>query len=206
MWSAIGRATARQVRVGGGRAAIRSASRLAVHSASRTVPAIPSGIRVAAVFARGLAAVGRPRKTTKTEDSAAPKKKAVGKKAPAKTASKAKAPAEKKKKKAAAGRPKAPLTEEQKTRLEEQKTRLKIRELRKKALLKEEPRDLPNTPWMILLGERTKVMKEDSSIKLVEVARNAAIEYKGLSPAELEVSRKSNLMMHTHHVKNGIAH
>jgi hypothetical protein len=168
------------------------------------VPAIPSGIRVAAVFARGLAAVGRPRKTAKTEDSAVPKTKSADKKAPAKKtaakkpAAKAKATAEKKKK-ATVGRPKAPLTEEA-------KTRLKIRELRKKALLKEEPRDLPSTPWMILLGERTKVMKEDPSIRLVGVARKAATEYKALPAAELEVSRKSNLMMmHMPHVTNGIA-
>jgi hypothetical protein len=166
------------------------------------VPAIPSGIRVSAVFARGLAAVGRPRKTTKTEDSAVPKTKSGDKKAPAKTAGektavKAKATAEKKKKKTV-GRPKSPQTEEE-------KTRLRIRELRKKALLKEEPRDLPGTPWMILLGERTKAMKEDKSIRLVEIARKAAIEYKALPAAEVEVSRKSNPMMHTPRVTNGIA-
>lgn len=184
-----------------------------MHSDLRTAPTLPSGIRVTAVFARGLAAAGRPKKTTKTEDSAAPKKKAAAKKpatkkkttakAAGKKTAKAKAPVEKK---AKMGRPKKQLTEEEEAEAKLRETRQKIRALKAKALLKEEPNKLAYTSWMQFVGERGAVLRQENpDIKLGEITHQLSAEFKALPTAELEVSRKRNLMTHTPRVTNRMA-
>jgi hypothetical protein len=185
MWSAIGRATAQQVRVGAS-LSIRSTGRIAAKLALRPAPVIPSGIRVAAVFARGFASAARPKTTSKAGTSKVAKKKLAAKKATAKktatkkTAKKAKAPAAKKPKRV---REKKPLTEEQKAKLQ-------LRELRKTALLKEEPARLPSTPWRLYCGQRVKELLKagTDANKLGPVMPGLAQDFKALSEAELDVS------------------
>ncbi|KAK4158142.1 hypothetical protein C8A00DRAFT_39527 [Chaetomidium leptoderma] len=180
MWSAIGRATGRQVRVGG-RLLIRQL-------APRTASVIPSGIRVAAVFTRGFAEAGRPTKATKTATSTATKtkkptakkaatKKAATKKTGAKKATKAKAPA---KRKPRVFKPKKPLTEED-------KTKLAIKVLKKRALLKEEPTRLPITSWVVFAAQRVKsLMGGDPAIRFSDAMQLLSAEYKALTPEEIE--------------------
>jgi hypothetical protein len=188
MWSAIGRATAQQVRVGA-TLSIRSTGRIAAKLALRPAPVIPSGIRVAAVFARGFASAARPKKTSKAGTSKVAKKKPATKK----TAKKAKAPAAKKPKRV---REKKPLTEEQKAKLQ-------LRELRKTALLKEEPARLPSTPWRLYCGQRVKELLKagTDANKLGPVMPGLAQDFKALSEAELDVSTDGRSRPHNAYLK-----
>jgi hypothetical protein len=181
MLSTIGLAAARQVRVAG-RLSIRRGSHLVTHLSSRTTTAIPSGIRVAAVFARGYAEHVGPKKTSatakpaKTTTAAKPKKE--------KTAKKTKAPVVKAKK----ARAKKPLTEEQ-------QVKLKIRALRAKALLKEVVPSLPSTPWVVYFTQHAKEdmqgRKKDASLTefMKDLMARLSSSFAALSAAELEVSR-----------------
>jgi hypothetical protein len=158
MLSAIGRATARQARVAG-RLSIRTQL-----TTPRAAPVIPSGIRVAAVFARGFAEAGAPKKTTKTatKTAAAKTKAAVAKKA----------------------------AKQKKVLTEEEKTRLKIRDLKKTALLKEEPVNLPVASWTAFMSKRMKgAMDRDPKPTFTEAVRELSEEFKNLPEAEKEVRR-----------------
>lgn len=178
MWSSIGRATARQVRVGGG-LSIRTARRIAAQLAPRAAPIVPSGIRITAVFARGFAEAGRPKKTatsttSKTKKPSADKtgeKKTATKKAGTKKAAKAKRPAAKKAKKV------------KKVLTDEQKTNRRIRELKKTALLREEPTSLPSTSWMVFVTEQLKEGSETIATAMPRIS----IAYKSLSDSEMQV-------------------
>jgi hypothetical protein len=197
MWSAIGRATARQVRVGG-RLSIRTASRLAV-LAPRTALAIPSGIRVAAVFVRGFAAAAPASKATKATASTATKKKPAAKTTAVKatrstkktTTAKTRAPAVKKAK-ATKPKPKPkPKRKARKPLTPEEAARLKIRELRKAALVKEEPTSGPRNVWSVFVASRMKDAGEDAHMR--DSLRKLAPDFKALSAEELQVSRTGNL-------------
>ncbi|KAK4042101.1 hypothetical protein C8A01DRAFT_33865 [Parachaetomium inaequale] len=197
MLSAIGRATARQARVAGraGRLSSRSASRLTAQLTPRAAPVIPSGIRVAAVFARGFAEAGAPKKTTKTATKTAAKKKPAAKKPAKKAAAKKKTATKKAAKpkaavaKKAAKPKKAPLTEEE-------QARIKIRALKKTALLKEEPVKLPVASWTTFVSKNMKrAMDRNPSPTFTEAVRELSDEFKALPDAEkekLEVERKEN--------------
>ncbi|KAK3311277.1 uncharacterized protein B0T15DRAFT_68508 [Chaetomium strumarium] len=190
MLSAIRRATAGQVRLGG-ELAIRSASRIAVRfAAPQLMPVVPSGIRVAAVFARGYAGRGRPKgSTTKTSTSAEAKKKpasktgrakktgtakktAAAKKAPTKAKKPQKKPAEK-----PARRPKRELTEEQKTKLE-------IRDLKKKALVREQPKGLPDKPWSVFTAQRLRAAGRMEGLEVM--MPQISVDFKALPSDEVE--------------------
>ncbi|KAK3299027.1 uncharacterized protein B0H64DRAFT_386902 [Chaetomium fimeti] len=178
MLSAFGRVAARQAYVASS-LSIRSASRLAA-------PVIPSGFRVVAVFTRGFAAAGAPKKTaTKAKTSAAPKKTTAAKK-PAKTTTKKTAtkkaakPKAKAAKKPTGGRAKKPLTDEE-------KAKKKLRALKQKALLKEQPAKLPVAPWAIFVTNNLKeVLNKDPKPEFAEAMRQLAAEYKALPQQEKE--------------------
>ncbi|AEO65322.1 4948b468-bb2d-4ba7-8b43-c2e639762a7c [Thermothielavioides terrestris] len=180
MWSSIGRATVRQVRVA--RLPIRSASRLAVQLAPRrATPSIPSGIRVAAVFARGFAQRSRPKQTS-TSEAPKTKKAAAAKKKTGKP--KARTAAKK-----AASRPKKELTEEEKAKLAEREKRRELDALKKKALLKEQPAPLPTAPWVLFVSTRMKELTSQTpgaQVVFSDLMPKVAAEYKALPPAELE--------------------
>ncbi|KAK4128389.1 hypothetical protein N657DRAFT_19948 [Parathielavia appendiculata] len=187
MWSAIGRATAQQVRIGG-RLWVRSTSRLAAKLPARVAPIIPSGVRVAAVFSRGFAEAGRPKKTSKAATSKVAKK-AAAKKPATKKKTATKKPARKAKKAPAAKKAKPvkakkPLTEEEKVKRE-------IRALKKTGLLKEEPARLPENPWLVYSSQRVKkaYLELGPDLNLPDVMAGLASDYKALSTAEMEELR-----------------
>jgi hypothetical protein len=194
MWLAIGRATAQQVRVGA-RLTIRTTNRpIATKLALRPAPVIPSGIRVAAVFARGFAAAGRPKKTKAATSKVANGKKPAAKKAAAKkTAKKANSPAAKKPKR----------TRAKKLVTDEEKAKLQLRELKKTALLKEEPTRLPITSWTVYTTQRVKeLLKAGSDVtKLGSVVPALAQDYKALSAEELDVSPDGRSRPPNRHLK-----
>jgi hypothetical protein len=185
MLSAIGRATARQARVAG-RLSIRTQL-----TTPRAAPVIPSGIRVAAVFARGFAEAGAPKKTTKTATkTAAAKTKKPAAKTPAKKPAATKKTTATKK----AAKPKAAVAKkaakQKKVLTEEEKTRLKIRDLKKTALLKEEPVNLPVASWTAFMSKRMKgAMDRDPKPTFTEAVRELSEEFKNLPEEEKEVRR-----------------
>lgn len=172
MWSSIGRATARQVRVGSG-LSIRTTRRIAAQLTPRAAPVIPSGIRIAAVFARGFAEAARPKKTA-TSTAAKTKKPSAKKTGAKKTATK----------KAKPKRPAAKKAKAKKVLTEEQKINRRIAELKKTALLKDEPTLLPNTTWMVFVAEQLREGKEQIQTAMAKLS----IQYKALSASEIEVS------------------
>ncbi|KAK4250452.1 hypothetical protein C7999DRAFT_38526 [Corynascus novoguineensis] len=190
MLSAIGRATARHAYVGG-RLPIRSTNQLT----PRTTAVVSSVIRIAPGFARGFAAETDSTKTTRTKAT-----KAGGKK-PAKTAAKkaatSKATAAKKK----PGPPKKPLTEEE-------KAKIKIKELKKTALINEEPEKLPSTPWMVYLKERMQeVLAREPKPTFNEAVNELSSNYKALPEAEkqrLEAESQKNKVIYEVNFRNWV--
>lgn len=184
MWPTIGLAVVRQARVSAG-LSIRRASRLAVRLSGRTPTVIPAGIRVAAVFPRGYAQATAKKKSATAKKPAAAKKTTTTKKAAASKKT-AKASKSKTAKKAAPKKKKKELTDEE-------KTKLKIRELKKKALLKEVPR-LPANKWMLFFSQRMKEELQGKSpeerVPMKELAAKITSEYKALSAEQLEVSQR----------------
>lgn len=186
MWPTIGLAVVRQARVSAG-LSIRRASRLAVRLSGRTPTVIPAGIRVAAVFPRGYAqATAKKKSATAKKPAAAKKTTTTTKKAAASKKKTAKASKTKTAKKAAPKKKKKELTDEE-------KTKLKIRELKKKALLKEVPR-LPANKWMLFFSQRMKEELQGKSpeerVPMKELAAKITSEYKALSAEQLEVSQR----------------
>ncbi|KAL2017814.1 hypothetical protein VTK56DRAFT_1616 [Thermocarpiscus australiensis] len=165
MWSTIGLTTARQLGVAG---RLIVARRL-----PRTTTVMPSGIRVAAIFGRGFAeARTRTRKSSKTATGTASK--SAAKKKPAAKKAAGKKPAKK------ASTKKAALTAEE-------KTQLKIKELKKRALLKEIHR-LPSTAWSVYVSQHFREQqagntKADPSVFGPTITRLAR-EFKELSTEE----------------------
>jgi hypothetical protein len=192
MLSAFGRAAARKVFVAGS-LSIRSAGRL-------TTPVIPTGYRVVAVFTRGFAAVGAPKKTTKAATTTASKKKPAAKKPVAKkTATKTtkKKPVAKKaakpKAKKAAKKPKA--TRPKKKLTDEEKAKLKLRALKERALLKEQPVKLPVTSWNLYLTKHLKeALNKDPKPQFADAVRQLAAEHRALPEHEKEVRLTQNLV------------
>ncbi|KAL2134765.1 hypothetical protein VTI74DRAFT_10921 [Chaetomium olivicolor] len=176
MWSAIGLATARQARVGG-TLAIRTGSRLVAQVTARNAPVVPCGIRVAAVFARSFAATKSSSKSATATKSAAAKKKPAAKKPAAKKAAKPKA---------AAGKTKKVKKEVS----EETKTKLKIKELRQKALLREQVGRLPDSAWTVFMTQRVKAELKGGTVPartvLKDMMSRLTSEYKALPAAEVE--------------------
>ena len=186
MLSAIGLAAARQVRVAG-RLSIHRAAHLAIQPAI----VIPSGIRIAAVLARGYAeaaAKATKRKSATAKPTATKEKKAKTEKKPAKKAAKKPAKKPAAKKTAAKKKPKKKLTEEE-------KTKLKIKELREKALLKEFPR-LPEGKWPVYVSARMKEAKRERGGSLTSeewefknLVPQIKKDFDALPAEELEVSQ-----------------
>lgn len=180
MLSAFGRAIARQACVASS-LSIRSTSRLAV-------PVIPSGFRVVAVFTRGFAAAGAPkRKTgTKTATSAASKKTPAAKK-PAKKAAAKKKPAKKAAKPKAKAVKKPKTTKAKKELTDEEKAKIKIRALKAKALLKEQPGQLPVTAWTLFIFKNLKeALNKDPKPEFRDVMTQLSADYKALPEHEKE--------------------
>lgn len=121
--------------------------------------------------------IGRRTFFTVTE-AAAPKKPAARRstrQSPAKR--KTKKPAAKAKAAAPKGRPRKPLTAEEKAKRE-------IRELKKVALLKE-PARLPDTSWVLFASQHLK--GEKRGIDLASTMKSLSASFKALSASELEV-------------------
>lgn len=130
----------------------------------------------------GGTAAKKPATKTKTKTSAKAKAKATTTRAK-KTA---KAPAKKKK---AAAKPKKPVVKKKKKEVSPEKQKLLLkRQLKKTALLNQEPKNLPMHPWLVFVSRSFK--SESLAGEKAGIDRMPAIsaEYKGLSSAELEVS------------------
>lgn len=184
---------------------MRDASRLVLRVAPRPTTVIPSGVRVAAVFARGFAEArrgrgrppksstprrGRPPKASTAAKGTKTKKSAAGKRGRKKKTAKAKAKkAEKKKTAKKLAKPQEELTEEEKTKRE-------IKALKKKALLRV-PKTLPETPWMIFCSQRMHeewserfkgIPQSEKEVLMREAMIRAGEAFRGLSAAERAVS------------------
>ncbi|KAL1891877.1 hypothetical protein Sste5346_007422 [Sporothrix stenoceras] len=181
------------IRVAGASPALVSAQKIAALNAFRALPTTRSFMTAKAVNAPAAAS---PKKTAtatkakKTTTKAAPKKKS----ATALAADKKKAAAEKKKKAAAkaaataaAAKKKAALAKKKAAQTPEEKARLQKKELKKVALL-DEPRKLPETPWILFVTESTKGTKTEGSGKanLTRVMPELSASFKSLSPLEVQ--------------------
>jgi hypothetical protein len=184
MLVAIGRAAARQVRVAGRLTAQLTAPRAAL--------VVPSGIRVAAVFARAY-------RRAVAEGTAATKKPAAKKTATKKPAAQRAAESKTGTAKKSAGRPpRKVLTEEQKARREQRKLREEVKELKKKALLEEEPKKLPNRAWVVYTVHRFKDAPRGlDGQSFADYVRQMAKDFKAMTPVEREVSRRRALRVRT---------
>lgn len=123
---------------------------------------------------------GRTAAKPATKTKRAPKAKATTTKAK-KTA---KAPAKKK----AAAKPKKPVVRKKREVSPEKKKALLKRELKKVALMFKEPKHLPATRWLLYVSNS---LKGKPSVGISDTKQRLPIisaEFKALSPAELEVS------------------
>jgi len=99
--------------------------------------------------------------------------------------------AAKKPKKKAAAKPKAKrsvkkvLTEAQKEKAAEVEAKAQIKDLKAKALLSP-PKGKPATAWNLVLSELSAADTSSVKISIPEIAKEAAVKYKSLSPEELE--------------------
>lgn len=204
MRSAIGLATARQLRVGG-RLSVCRAARFAAHATGQSTTAIPTGYRFAAVFIRGFAQArgGTKKLDASTEPKPKPKPREFAKKLA--TAARKKTPAKKKKTTKAAAAKKAAEKKATAKRIaakkaaaakqaalsDEEKLKIKIKALKKRALLTEPTRQC-ETAWAVFMSRtlKDKLTGKPSSetgslaMTLPEVAK----EFKALPAAEVEVS------------------
>ncbi|KAH6660168.1 hypothetical protein BKA67DRAFT_42495 [Truncatella angustata] len=130
---------------------------------------------------------GRPKKTATTTPAttstkASPKPKAKA----AKPKKKKKVVAKKPTKPKSAGRPKKPLTQEQ-------KDQLKLKEYKQKALFQEEPRKgLPTQPWNLFLAEQLSGQKYDGAQDVKSRFTEVVAKFKALSSSELEQLRTTS--------------
>ncbi|KAJ0121385.1 hmg box protein [Diaporthe amygdali] len=140
------------------------------------------------VAVRGFAATATASKTTgRTAAKAAtkpkPKPKAKAKATTTKAKKTAKAPAKKAAAKPAAGRKKKEISPEKR------KVLLR-RELKKKAMLNQEPKNLPTNPWLVFSTTALKAQAGGVSVISSRVPALAA-EFKNLSSSELERLRET---------------
>ncbi|KXX83028.1 hypothetical protein MMYC01_200521 [Madurella mycetomatis] len=179
MQSAIGLATARQLRVGG-RLSVYRAARFAVHATGQSTTAIPSGYRVAAIFNRGFAQFAKKLATTTKKTPA--KKKKTTKKAAAKKAAEKKAAAKRAAAKKAAAAKLAALSDEE-------KLKIKIKALKKKALLTE-PTRRGETAWAVFMSralkDRLSGKPTSETGSFATALPDVAKEFKALPAAEVE--------------------
>ncbi|KAH8754650.1 hypothetical protein F5883DRAFT_431241 [Diaporthe sp. PMI_573] len=165
---------------------MRSALALALLPFTRGLPARQSFLVApsykSTVAVRGFATATASKTTGRaaaTKTKAAPTAKATTTK-PKKTA---KAPAKKNK---AAAKPKKPVGRKKKELSPEEQKLVLRRELRKKSLVGKEPKRLPDTKWMVYMSAALKG-KPTSGLAEVRVRMSElSIEFKTLSPAELE--------------------
>jgi hypothetical protein len=134
------------------------------------------------VAVRGFATATARKTTGRTAAKPAAKPKAKVKATTTK-AKAAKAPAKKKK---AAAQPKKPAARKKELGPEE-KERLLKRELRKKSLINQEPKQLPTTRWMLHIRNNLKGKPATGVRDIAEKMPGLAVEFKSLSTAELEV-------------------
>ncbi|OIW35164.1 hypothetical protein CONLIGDRAFT_689410 [Coniochaeta ligniaria NRRL 30616] len=186
MWTSIRSTAARQLRVS--RAAtvntgLSVSSRVAIRPA---IFKIPSSYRLV-ISSRSfsdtsdqLAAKAAAKPAAKKTKTTATKKKPAAKKA--KATKKAKKPAVKKA---------APKKRVKKTVDPEAKRRAEVRELKKVALL-QEPKRLPDRPWLVYTSQNVKSMTKET---LGDTIRGLAVEYNSLSTsdkARLEITASEN--------------
>ena len=136
---------------------------------------------------------GRPKKGSVGEKAAKSRKRTATTKAPAKKA------APKRKKKAAAPKKKAApkrkvLTEAQKAKSADRKKAVEIRELKKTALLGQEPKRRPYTAWTVFSAEN--IPKGTSSSNLGGLMKENAAKYRDLSASEKEVCSACPFQIH----------
>lgn len=181
-------------------ATIRSAANQALRPCARGLPAksLPSRGAIvrrsflvapsykSRVAVRGFATAtaskttGRTAAKPATKTKAAPKAKATATKAK-KTA---KAPAKKKK---AVAKPKRPVVKKKKELTPEQKQAVLKRELKRKSLAGQEPKNLPATKWLVFMSNSLKGKPSGGISDTVKRMSSISAEFKSLSPAELEV-------------------
>ncbi len=176
MWSAIGLATARQLRLSGAPSA-RNVVHLVLRLASKQTGTVPVGSIIS--LRRGFAATTAASKTKATKPSAS----TAGKKKPAKK------PAPKKKKKPAAKKKPVPKKKKKivKVLTDEEKLKLRIKELKKTALLKEQPTLLPASKWMVFNARETRGTTTTRQ-EFGDLRKSLAEQFKNLSISEQNVS------------------
>lgn len=136
------------------------------------------------VAVRGFATATASKTTGRTAAKPATKTKAAPKpKAKATTTKAKKTPAKKK----AAAKPKKPVVKKKREMSPEKKEAALKRELKKVALMFQEPKQLPATKWLLYVSDSLKgkpsVGISETKTKLPMISA----EFKALSPAELEV-------------------
>lgn len=192
MWSAIGLATQHRLRVAGARLAVPLTRQTAI---TPVVFFRRTNISGAVIVKRGFsvsrtrlvtaAAEGTSRKKTTAVAKKPSAKKPVTKKKPV-----AKKPAAQRKVVAKKKKPVKVLTDKQQQALQERKLKLKIRELKRIALVGEEPKKLPHSVWSLVLKTTISSVVGGPGRGLIgEKSTEAAQTYKDLSPEERGVSR-----------------
>lgn len=140
------------------------------------------------VAVRGFATATASKTTGRTTAKSATKTKAAPKAKARATTTKAnktaKAPAKKKK---AAAKPKKPVVRKKKELSPEQKQLVLRRELKKKSLVGQEPKQLPQTKWVVFMSNAVKGKPSSGISDTGQRISAIAAEFKSLSPAELEV-------------------
>lgn len=183
MLSTIGRAAVRRVVAGAPQLTKRAFQRIwhlqhvgASHNPKNGSDRPQFSFSLRRSYATAAKVVSKPRTTKST--TAKPKK-AVAKKAAKKPVKK---PVKKVAKKKAVKKPVKKPAKKKKILTEEQTEKLTLKELKAKAL--SFPKKKPQTAWSVLASEYTK---EHASTAFATGFKDAAVKYKSLSPAELEV-------------------
>lgn len=138
------------------------------------------------VAVRGFATATASKTTGRTAAKPATKTKATPKAKGTATKAKktAKAPAKKKK---AVAKPKKPVGRKKKELTPEQKQAATKRELKRKSLAGQEPKNLPATNWLVFISSALKGKPAGGIGEISKKMSSLAAEFKSLSPAELEV-------------------
>jgi len=191
MWSTIGLATARQLRLVGSRGAGRLVGQYIRRTARPGVVFRSTTVSGSIILRRSFTETqSRPSKT-----DASTKKPAIRKPAAKK------APPTKKKAAAAKKRVKKVLTEEQKEKLKgkvkEKKQKLRIVELKRVALMDEQPKSLPVSPWTLYISKAFKDAKVSHPNNLVKAMAEIRSTFLDLSPERRGVSQP--IFVDSHH-------
>lgn len=171
------------------------ASRVALFVPRRVFSVAPSYKSRVAVAFRGYATAAATKKPAAKKPAAkktaatTTKKKTTRKKAVAtKTTAKSKPKARATKKKATKPKPKPKPKKKTVELSPEQKARVKKRELRKNALVSEQPKKLPFTSWLVYTKSQSANRTRDQ--ELGSLMKEIAASFKKLSASELEVSTR----------------